>query len=63
MKKVAGGWFAGGEAPTSADYMMLFPMEALAAAGGPVVGQRIRDWVAKVHARPAYQRVSGFDAL
>lgn len=58
LKKTAGGWFAGGPEPTAADYMMLFPMEAMAAAGGDVVGSRLKEWVEKVHERPAYQRVS-----
>lgn len=58
LKKREGGWFAGGEHPTSADYMMLFPMEAMVARGGAVVGARLKEWVERVHARPAYQRVS-----
>lgn len=47
-------WFAGDE-PTGADVQMLFPMEALAARM-PNVPERITAWVARVHARPAYQR-------
>ncbi len=47
-------WFAGDE-PTGADAQMLYPMEALAARM-PNVPERITAWVARVHARPAYQR-------
>lgn len=51
-------WFAGGDKdgnPTSADYQMLFPLEA-AAAGRIEVPDSIKKWVETVHARPAYQR-------
>jgi glutathione S-transferase len=47
-------FFAGGEL-TAADLQMSFPMEAIAARvpDAPAV---IRDWVKRVHERPAYQR-------
>jgi glutathione S-transferase len=47
-------WFAGGEL-SAADIQMSYPVEAVAAraAGAP---QRIKDWVAKIQQRPAYQR-------
>lgn len=51
-------WFAGGDKdgnPTSADYQMLFPLEA-AAAGRTEVPDLIKKWVETVHARPAYKR-------
>ena len=39
----------------AADVQMVFPMEAIAARV-PDAPQRIKDWVTRVHARPAYQR-------
>lgn len=49
-------WFAG-DAFTAADVQMSFPVEASAARGGldsryPKLG----DWLARIHARPAYRR-------
>ncbi|KAI5895242.1 thioredoxin-like protein [Schizophyllum commune H4-8] len=47
-------WFAGGDAPTAADYMMIFPLEGL-----PRFGQstpNIDAYVARVQKRPAYRR-------
>jgi len=56
LKNTPSGWFAGGDHPTSADYMMSFPLEAFASRGGDDVGEVITAWVKKVHARPAYKR-------
>ena len=47
-------WFAGGEL-TAADIQMVFPMEAIAARV-PDAPARIKQWVERVHARPAYKR-------
>ena len=49
-------WFAG-EALTAADVMMSFPLEAARARGGlnPTDHPHTSAWLAKVHARPAYQ--------
>lgn len=49
-------WFAG-EGLTAADVMMSFPLEAARARGGlgPSRPSTLA-WLAKVHARPAYQR-------
>ena len=47
-------WFGGNEL-SAADVQMSFPMEALAARH-PGVPPRITEWVAKVRARPAFQR-------
>jgi glutathione S-transferase len=47
-------WF-GGDEPSAADVQMSYPMEALAARA-PAAPARITEWVAKVHARPAFQR-------
>jgi glutathione S-transferase len=51
-----GPWFAGGEF-TAADIQMSFVVEASAARGGLDKGRpRLMDWLARIHARPAYQR-------
>jgi glutathione S-transferase len=48
-------WFAHGDGPTSADYMMLFPLEALAShlrgAGAGLEIPHIKQWVKTVHER------------
>lgn len=48
-------WF-GGERFTAADIQMSFPMEAAVARGGALAGPNIRDFVARIQSRPAYQR-------
>ncbi|TXI22487.1 MAG: glutathione S-transferase [Roseateles sp.] len=49
-------WFAGAEF-SAADVQMSFPLEAAAARGGAMDGYpRIKDFLARIHARPAYQR-------
>lgn len=49
-------WFAG-PAFTAADVQMSFPLEAAAArAGLDAKRPRLTDWLARIHARPAYQR-------
>ena len=49
-------WFAGSEF-TAADVQMSFPLEAAAARGGlDARYPRLTDWLARIHARPAYQR-------
>ncbi|KAI0711122.1 thioredoxin-like protein [Cerioporus squamosus] len=50
------GWFAGGPEPTSADYMMIFDLEAWAAEKENVLGPKAKEYIARAHARPAYQR-------
>jgi glutathione S-transferase len=51
-----GPWFAGREM-SGADIQMSFPLEAAAVrAGGPDAYPRIRDFLARIHARPAYCR-------
>jgi glutathione S-transferase len=49
-------WFAGGEF-SAADIQMSFPLEAAQARGG-LDGKRPRlmDFLARIHARPAYRR-------
>jgi glutathione S-transferase len=49
-------WFAGNEF-TAADIQMSFPLEAASARAGLEHGHpKAMTWLAKVHARPAYQR-------
>lgn len=49
-------WFAGDEI-TAADIQLSFPLEAAAARGGLNASRpRLMDWLARIHARPAYQR-------
>ncbi len=53
-------WFAG-DAFSAADVQMSFPVEAAAARGGVAGGlagtyPKLGDWLARVQARPAYQR-------
>ncbi len=47
-------WFAGAEL-TGADVMMSFPVEAAATRGGLGDAPKLKQWLASVHARPAYQ--------
>ena len=52
----ASPWFAGPEF-SAADIQMSFPIEAAAArAGLDRSGPRLMDYLARIHARPAYQR-------
>jgi len=48
-------WFAGDEL-TVADIQMSYPVEALLQRGRELAGERLRAFVERVHARPAYQR-------
>ena len=49
-------WFAG-EGFTAADIQMSFPIEAAAARGGLDASRpRLMDFLARIHARPAYER-------
>jgi len=47
-------WFAGDEF-TAADVMMSFPLEAAVSRGGLGDNLKVSDFVARIHARPAYQ--------
>ncbi len=49
-----GAWFAGPEF-TAADVMMSFPVEAAVTRGGLGARSRLKDWLAAIHSRPAYQ--------
>jgi glutathione S-transferase len=51
-----GPWFAGDEF-TAADIQMSFPLEAAVARGGLDASRpKLMDFLARIHARPAYQR-------
>lgn len=47
--------FFAGEQFSAADIQMSFPLEAFAARGTGA-GPNVTDWLARIHARPAYQR-------
>jgi len=49
-------WFAGSEF-SAADVMMSFPLEVAVVRGGldAATHPRLTDWLARIHARPAYQ--------
>lgn len=47
-------WFCGSDF-SAADIQMSFPLEAFAQRGTGA-GPRVTDWLARIHARPAYQR-------
>ena len=47
-------WFAGDQL-TGADVMMSFPVEAAGTRGGLGDAPKLKQWLASVHARPAYQ--------
>ena len=50
-----GPWFAGRDF-TAADVMMSFPVEAAAGRVGLEAYPALQDWLARIHARPAYHR-------
>ncbi|KAF8589166.1 hypothetical protein K439DRAFT_1405472 [Ramaria rubella] len=56
LEKSKTGWFAGGDHPTSADFMMAFALEALVHGGVNFAGPKIKEYVKRVHERPAYKR-------
>ncbi|KAI5824616.1 thioredoxin-like protein [Schizophyllum commune Tattone D] len=47
-------WFAGGEGPTVADYMMIFPLELLRQSGSST--PNIDAYIDRAQTRPAYRR-------
>ncbi|GJE86433.1 glutathione S-transferase [Phanerochaete sordida] len=51
-----GDWLAGGQGPTSADFMMSFALEAWVEGNPEMLGPKIKEYVKRIHARPAYQR-------
>jgi glutathione S-transferase len=51
LTKVGAGWFAGGEQPTSADYMMSFPLEVFASADPHNIGPKSTEYIKKIQQR------------
>ncbi|CAG8527967.1 12604_t:CDS:2, partial [Acaulospora colombiana] len=56
LSKSTTGWFASGPEPTSADFMMLYPLEILPRSMGGRIGPKTLAWVEKAHGRAAYRR-------
>ncbi|KAG6914612.1 hypothetical protein DXG01_016345 [Tephrocybe rancida] len=56
LNSIKSGWFAGGDEPTAADFLMVFPLEAVAVRAPEVSGPKLTEFVNRVHARPAYKR-------
>ncbi|KZS97064.1 thioredoxin-like protein [Sistotremastrum niveocremeum HHB9708] len=55
LEKTPGEWFAGDDHPTSADFMMVFALEAWSSRGVDYL-PKLKQYVEKIHARPAYKR-------
>jgi len=51
-----GGFFAGGDKPTAADFMMIFPLELWAKKFPESFGPRCREYIERIHERPAFKR-------
>lgn len=51
----ATGWFAGDQF-SAADIQMSFPLEAAAVRSTATERKHLQDFLARIHARPAYQR-------
>jgi len=56
LNKTDGGFFAGGSEPTSADFMMIFPLELWAKKFSESLGPKCMGYVERIHERPAYKR-------
>ena len=54
--ELARGDFMAGNELTGADIMLSFPLEAAGSRGGLGDRPRIKAWLARIHARPAYTR-------
>lgn len=48
--------FVAGTELSGADIMLSFPLEAAGSRGGLGARPRIKDWLARIHARPAYKK-------
>ncbi|KAF8804733.1 thioredoxin-like protein [Phlegmacium glaucopus] len=55
LEKSKSIFFAGGQEPTSADYQMAFPLEAIVAVSPDRVGPKIKEYVQTIHEREAYK--------
>jgi len=56
LAKQPHGWFAGEDHPTGADFMMSFALEAVSSRGSEYMGPKMKEYVERIHARPAYKR-------
>ncbi|KAI0732617.1 thioredoxin-like protein [Fomitopsis betulina] len=56
LTEVDGSWIAGGEEPTAADYMMIFPLENMLMMRPEYLGINTERYIRRVHLRPAYQK-------
>ncbi|TFK62860.1 thioredoxin-like protein [Pluteus cervinus] len=52
----SGDWFAGGNSPTSADFLMSFGMETFVLRSPESLGPKSKEYVERIQARPAYKR-------
>ncbi|KAI0342309.1 thioredoxin-like protein [Trametopsis cervina] len=52
----SGDWIAGGDGPTSADYMMSFPLETMVTRAADFLGPKSLEYIQRIHNRPAFQR-------
>jgi glutathione S-transferase len=48
-----GGFFAGGDEPTAADFMMIFPLELWAKRFPESFGPKCREYIDRIHERCA----------
>ncbi|KDR68456.1 hypothetical protein GALMADRAFT_257189 [Galerina marginata CBS 339.88] len=56
LEKSQSAWFAGGPEPTSADYQMIFPLEAIVHVAPSSAGPQIKKYVQAIHEREAYKK-------
>ncbi|KAF8991979.1 glutathione S-transferase [Cyathus striatus] len=56
LEKTKGSWVAGGQNPTSADYLLGFSLEMLVLFAPEYAGTRVKEYVNNVQTRPAYKR-------
>ncbi|KAF8991978.1 glutathione S-transferase [Cyathus striatus] len=56
LEKTKGSWVAGGQNPTSADYLLSFSLETLVVFAPEYAGTRVKEYVINVQTRPAYKR-------
>jgi len=56
LDEAHGEFFAGGGEPTSADFMMIFPLELCAKKFPENLGPKCKEYVQRIHERPAYKR-------
>ncbi|KAK7029648.1 hypothetical protein VNI00_014346 [Paramarasmius palmivorus] len=67
LSKNGSNWFAGGTNPTSADFMMIVPLEILIWRYPNVTGPSTKEYIRKVQNRPKYkegiEKVGGYRML